>query len=57
MSILSFHLLLGLAIHPSPYSLPTKILIGVVISFEHATCPAHIIILEFFSQIILGQRL
>jgi hypothetical protein len=53
--ILSSHLCLGLPSAVFYSSLPTKILCTLLISLMCATCPAHIILLEFITLIIFGK--
>ena len=54
--ILSSHLLLGLPSGLLPSGFPIKILYTPLISPIHATCSAHLIILNFITQTILGEE-
>ena len=54
--ILSTHLRIGLpsGLHPSGF--PTKTLYTPLSSSIHATCPAHLILLDFITRTILGEE-
>ena len=54
--ILSYHLRLGLPNGPFPSGFPTQTLYMALLSPVHATCPAHLILLDFISQTILGKE-
>ena len=50
------HLLLGLASGLFPSGYPTKTLHTPLLSPIRATCPAHLIILDFITRTILGRQ-
>ena len=54
--ILSSHLCLGLASGFFPSCFPTKTLYAPLLSSIHATCPAHLILLDFITRTILGEE-
>ena len=54
--ILSTHLQLGLPIGLLPSSFPSKTLYTPLSSHIHATCPAHLILLDFITCTILGEE-
>ena len=54
--ILSSHLLLGLPSGLFPSVFHTKILYTPLLSPTRATCPAHLILLDFITQPILGEQ-
>ena len=54
--ILSSHLCLGLANGLFPSGFPTKTLCTPLPSSIHATCPAHLILLDFITRTILGEE-
>ena len=53
--ILSTHLHLGLLSGLLPSSFPTNTLYTPLSSSTHATCPAHLILLDFITRTILGE--
>ena len=54
--ILSTHLRLGFPIGLFPSGFPTKTLYNPFSSTIHATCPAHLILLDFITRTILGEQ-
>ena len=54
--ILSTHLRLGLPSGLLPSCFPTKTLYTTLSSPMHATCPAHLILLDFITRTILGEE-
>ena len=55
--ILSTHLRLGLPSVLFPAGFPAKNLYGPLSSSKGATCPAHLILLDFITRTILGEAL
>jgi len=54
--ILSSHLCLGLPSGIFPSGFPTKTLHATILSPIRATCPTHLILLDFFTRIIFGEE-
>ena len=54
--ILSSHLRLGLPNCPFPSGFPTKTLCTPLPSYIRATCPSHLIILDFITRTTLGEE-
>jgi hypothetical protein len=54
--MLSIHLRLGLPSGLFPSGFPNNNLYTLLFSPIHATCPAHLIILDFIILIILGEE-
>ena len=54
--ILSFHLRLDLQSGLLPLGIPTKTLYTPLLYHTRATCPAHLIILDFITRLIFGEH-
>ena len=54
--IFSSHLCLGVQNGFFPYRFSTKILYTLLLSPERAKCPAHLHLLDFITQTILGEK-
>ena len=54
--LLSSHLRLGLPSSPFPSGFPTKTLYTTLFATIRATWPAHLILLDFITRIILGEQ-
>jgi len=54
--IISTHLRLGLPSGLFPFGFPTKTLYTAISSSIRATCPAHLIVLDFITRTLLGEE-